>query len=141
MTPPEPEVKIHRFHHRLPSSFEGINEAVEQLTSFIQTIELETNFFALIFLIREALNNAVIHGNKMNWRKEVQLDVLVEGANISITIKDEGDGFHWQDITNREPVKPEKTNGRGVYALQQYGYSIRYNDKGNILRLSREASC
>lgn len=132
---------MQRFHYRLPSSFEGINEAIGQLTDFIKEIKLETNFFALIFLIREALNNAVIHGNQMNPGKEVQLDVQVEGSHISITIIDEGEGFHWREIASRPPVKPEKTGGRGVYCLQQYGYTMHYNDKGNILYLNKEVSC
>ncbi|MBU0682621.1 MAG: ATP-binding protein [Proteobacteria bacterium] len=138
MTPNDSKNSIHRFHHRLPSTLEGINKTVAELTDFIKEIELKTNYFALIFLVREALNNAVIHGNKMSPTKQVQIDVVVEGANISITIRDEGDGFHWRKWVDRQPVNPEKTSGRGVYALQQYGYSIRYNDKGNILHLNRE---
>jgi serine/threonine-protein kinase RsbW len=138
MTPPDPQNSIHRFHHRLPSTLEGINKTVAELTDFLKEIELQTNYFALIFLVREALNNAGIHGNKMSLTKQVQFDVVVEGANISITIRDEGDGFHWKKLADRQPVNPDKTSGRGVYALQQYGYSIHYNDKGNILHLKRE---
>lgn len=130
-----------RFHYRLPSSFEGINDAVGHLTDFIKEIKLETNYFALIFLVREALNNAVIHGNKMSPAKDVELDVQVDGANLSITIIDEGEGFHWREIAKRPPVKPENPGGRGVYCLQQYGYSMQYNDKGNVLYLSKETAC
>lgn len=141
MTPSTRHEHTHRFHHRLPSTFEGINEAVDRLTNFIKEIELETNFFTLIFLMREALNNAVIHGNKMNPAKEVEVNFLVEGGNISITIIDEGEGFKWRKITRQHPASIEKTSGRGVYYLQKYDYNMRYNDKGNILYLSKETTC
>lgn len=138
MTPTKYQNGIHRFYHRLPSTFDGINETVARLTDFTKEIGLETNCFTLIFLVREALNNAVIHGNKMNPKKKVHFDVLVEGPNISITIIDEGEGFHWREIACREPVQPEKTSGRGLHQLQQYGYRMHYNEKGNILYLSKE---
>ncbi len=138
MTAAERHENIHRFHHRLNSTFGGVNDTVGQLSDFIKEIELETNLFALMYLVREALNNAVIHGNKMDPDKEVHIDVQVEDSDISITISDEGEGFHWRQISSLVPVQPEETSGRGIYSLQQYGYSMRYNDKGNILYLSKE---
>ena len=141
MPPPNHRHTVHRFHHRLPSTLEGINEAIKHLTDFIKETDLQTNFFALVYLVREALNNAVIHGNKMSPKKNVQCDVQVEGSDISITIMDEGDGFHWQEVASRKPPKPDSPSGRGVYSLQQYGYSMHYNDKGNILYLNKEGNC
>ena len=78
MTPTSHRHTVHRFHHRLPSTFEGINEAISHLTDFIKETDLQTNFFALVYLVREALNNAVIHGNKMSPDKNVHCDVQGE---------------------------------------------------------------
>lgn len=140
MAPLPPRKPPYRFHHRLPSTLEAINTAICNLTDFIKEIELEIHVFALVFLCREALNNAVIHGNKMDPDKEVQLDITIDGSSISITVGDEGEGFQWQEVVTGQPVPPDRTSGRGVTYLQQYGYSLHYNERGNILYLDKDIS-
>ena len=126
------------FHHQLISTYHDVDETIRELSDFVKKIKLDTNLFVLLLVVREALNNAVLHGNKMNPTKKVDLDLQIDEAKISISIADQGEGFQWQDVINQESTDPTKPSGRGVYGLQQFGYNMRYNDKGNILYLTKE---
>ena len=52
--------------------------------------------------LREALANAIIHGNREDPRKHVHVNCRREPDEVSIAVKDEGKGFD----TNHEPRTP-----------------------------------
>ena len=68
--------------------------------------------------VRESMVNAVTHGNGYNKEKAVHFAVRVEGATLTISIRDEGKGFDPQGVP--DPTAPEnllKTSGRGLLLM------------------------
>jgi anti-sigma regulatory factor (Ser/Thr protein kinase) len=57
--------------------------------------------------MREALNNAVVHGNHEDVRKCVSVTCLCELGDVSMTVRDEGRGFECAGI-NRHGVGDER---------------------------------
>src|ERR1700680_1844818 len=55
--------------------------------------------------LREALANAIIHGNHANPRKRVYVGFRCEPDEVSLAVKDEGRGFHINKMAN--PTAPE----------------------------------
>ena len=54
--------------------------------------------------LREALANAVLHGNRQDAEKKVQINCRIQfGGEVSIIIKDEGKGF--------DPKQGARSNG------------------------------
>jgi serine/threonine-protein kinase RsbW len=43
--------------------------------------------------VREALANAIIHGNRQDPHKSVYVNIICKDGEISITVRDEGQGF------------------------------------------------
>ena len=52
----------------------------------------------------EAANNAIIHGNKLDEKKLVNISVKKDKRSLRIMIEDEGDGFDYQNIP--DPTAP-----------------------------------
>lgn len=104
------------------------------------TVEEFVNYFArdigvkeekmdgLILAVTEATTNAIKHGNKNNINKTVTINAKIEGDNLVIRIKDQGEGFDPSKIP--DPTQPEnllKDSGRGVYLMGIYMDDLKYN--------------
>ncbi len=73
----------------------------------------------LAIAVTEAVNNAIVHGNKNDASKKVLIEFLVSRSEITATVKDQGGGFKPDVIP--DPTIPEnilKENGRGIFILK-----------------------
>ena len=71
--------------------------------------------------VREAMVNAVVHGNRYNTNKKVRLRVLDTPDGVKVEITDEGDGFEPDDVP--DPLKEEnllQQSGRGLLLIQAF---------------------
>src|SRR5260370_4013668 len=91
--------------------------------------------------LREALANAVIHGNHENPRKHVRVRFRCKPDEVSIAVKDEGRGFDINMIQN--PTAPENrgsVHGRGIYLMKALMDEVRFEDGGVIVRMRKSVS-
>lgn len=96
----------------------------------------EAATFAIKLALEEGLNNAIKHGNRCDPSKTVEVCFSVNGERITITITDQGQGFDLAavpDPTSDENL--EKPCGRGIMLMQAYMDEVRFNNKGNQVRL------
>jgi serine/threonine-protein kinase RsbW len=88
--------------------------------------------------LREALANAIIHGNHENPRKHVYVRCHCKPAEVSIAVKDEGRGFELNKIA--DPTAPENTgavHGRGIYLMKALMDEVRFEEGGVVVRMRK----
>ena len=88
----------------------------------------ETKLSGLLLAVTEAVTNAIIHANKCDETKKVQVNVTKNGNTLTITIKDEGKGFDPSKVP--DPTSPEnllKDSGRGLYLMKIYSDELKFN--------------
>jgi serine/threonine-protein kinase RsbW len=81
----------------------------------------EDDLHDLGMAVREAMVNAVVHGNRYNLKKMVHLAIKREPDAILIRITDEGEGFELSDIP--DPLAEEnllRQSGRGLLLIQAF---------------------
>ena len=69
--------------------------------------------------VREAVINAVSHGNRWDIKKKVVLTAAIEDRGLVICIKDEGEGFDPDSLP--DPLVPDHTlheSGRGFFLVK-----------------------
>jgi serine/threonine-protein kinase RsbW len=82
--------------------------------------------------IDELFLNAVIYGNKEIESKTVTVNVVLDPEKISIEITDQGEGFDWQRVLDRNsPADLENEGGRGIFLVKHYVDQLQYNKIGN----------
>ena len=90
--------------------------------------------------LREALANAILHGNKSEPRKRVQLDCYQESdGTLLLVVQDEGHGFDPSAV--RDPTRPEnlrRTAGRGIYLIKHFMDEVEYRNRGRELRMRKK---
>jgi len=108
----------HRY--RIRSSTDQITRTIQRFEKLFEKIKGCTSRSKdeLSITLCEALSNAIIHGNKSQSDKFVDLKVQIYKDKIMFKIKDEGQGFNYKKIPN--PLDSEnilKKSGRGVYLM------------------------
>ncbi len=121
------------------STMENIDNVCEKTLSYLRSeiCDIKRHLFSINLVIREALTNAVRHGNESDSRKKVQFVLtIVQNKSIKLTIEDEGDGFDWRKQFNKD-FPEDDDHGRGTIIMSTYFNHYSYNDKGNILYLEK----
>ena len=88
--------------------------------------------------LREALANAIIHGNHENSGKHVHVRCRCEPTEISIAVQDEGSGFDVDRIS--DPTAPENTrsaHGRGIYLMKALMDEVRFQEGGVVVHMRK----
>ncbi len=91
----------------------------------------------ILVSLTEAVNNAILHGNKNDLSKKVNIEFIPKNGMLSFFVKDEGAGFDHTaipDPTNPENI--EKLNGRGIFIMRHLTDSVFFHDKGSKVELN-----
>lgn len=90
------------------------------------------NYGKILVTTMEAVNNAIVHGNKSDVRKDVEINIQLSGKKLEISVEDQGNGFDPRQIP--DPTSPENIqniSGRGVFLMSRLADEIEFNEKGN----------
>ena len=85
----------------------------------------------------EAVNNAIMHGNKSDINKLVEIKFVLDKKCLIVTVTDEGKGFKPKEIpdpTRKENI--ESLDGRGVFLMSKLADDIKFNRKGNSVKMT-----
>lgn len=90
----------------------------------------------VLIAITEAVNNAIIHGNKNIANKKTDIEYNIDSQTITFTVFDEGTGFDFNDLpdpTSSENL--EKPQGRGIFLMNHLADEVNFIDNGNVVQL------
>lgn len=94
--------------------------------------------------MREAVANAVKHGNRLDPDKRVLVRLESAGDDLTIVIGDEGGGFDPERIS--DPLAPEnqlKTSGRGIFYIKTFMDDVTFSrgeGGGTVLTMRKDLS-
>ena len=126
-----------------PSQVQVISQFVDQLMPFIRHFrsadgsegDIET-------ALREALANAVVHGNRENPSKRVYVECHgYTDGEVSITVRDEGPGFDSNTVP--DPTTPERRlfeHGRGIYLMKALMDEVSFEEGGRVVHMRKKSN-
>ncbi len=85
----------------------------------------------------EAANNAILHGNKLDAKKDVCILFKWSGEKLELIVTDQGKGFNYKNVP--DPTAPgnlEKVNGRGVFLMERLSDDISFQENGRKVSLT-----
>jgi serine/threonine-protein kinase RsbW len=88
--------------------------------------------------LREALANAIIHGNREDPRKHVHVNCQCEPDEVSIAVKDERKGFDTNNVP--DPTAPENirsVHGRGIHVIRALMDEVRFEEGGTVVHVRK----
>jgi serine/threonine-protein kinase RsbW len=127
----------------LPSDVDIISPFVDQLMRFISRFRAaDESTFEIELALREALVNAIVHGNQRDLRKRVYVNCrcTTDGA-VSITVEDEGNGFDYDAVSNLTPHGNRLgTIGRGIYLIRTLMDEVDFEQDGSVVHMRKRAN-
>ena len=124
----------------MPSEIGAISPTVEPLIRVIETWRCsEGNEFAVELGLREALNNAVIHGNGTDPNKLVEVRCRIErGKGVWLIVKDQGKGFDPNAVP--DPLAAENLQaeyGRGIRLMKLMMDEVSFQHGGTEVHMRK----
>lgn len=107
---------------------------VESLIDIVcQSIGVHEDVYGNVLIaVTEAVNNAIIHGNKNDVSLNVGVSVFDAPVSFCFNVSDTGNGFDYDSLPDpTSPENLEKENGRGVFLMRNLADEVVYNESGN----------
>ncbi|HSK72714.1 MAG TPA: ATP-binding protein [Pyrinomonadaceae bacterium] len=127
----------------LPSQIESIDKAVAEAVKFASESGFSDDaLFAIDLALREAMANAVKHGNKFDENKDVNVTLRHLSGSLEIAVRDFGSGFAVEEVP--DPTNPEnllKANGRGILFMRNFMDEVDWENPsggGTIVKMVKK---
>lgn len=120
----------------------SITENIRMIESFIdnakERFQLDDDIYGNIMIaVTEAVNNAIKHGNANDKAKNVSLALSLDESMIRFVVKDEGEGFDYENLPDpTSPENIEKLGGRGIFLMKHLSDEVDFKDNGRVVELS-----
>jgi serine/threonine-protein kinase RsbW len=127
----------------LPSRIEAINDAASAAAEFVKRSGLgDEAAYGVDMAVREAVTNAVLHGNRQDEAKSVEVSFKSTPETIEIEVRDQGQGFDPENVP--DPTDPQnllKTSGRGILFMRTFMDEVAWShhpEGGTIVRMTKK---
>lgn len=111
------------------SNIVKVENFIENLTDYFK---LPGDLYGKISLsLIEAVNNAILSGNKQQADKEVKIVAELCDGKFLLSVEDEGEGFDYENIP--DPTLPDnikKIAGRGLYLMKTLSDELEFEKGG-----------
>ncbi|HZN08518.1 MAG TPA: ATP-binding protein [Pyrinomonadaceae bacterium] len=106
----------------LPSRIDTVAKAAAAVAEFLSRSGISDDAaFGIDMAVREAVTNAVIHGNRQDENKTVDVTLKSSPDAVEISVHDQGPGFNPEDVP--DPTAAEnilKASGRGIFFMRTF---------------------
>ena len=118
-----------------PENIAVVERLIDQLSE--QHSIIPEHYGNVLIAMTEGVNNAIVHGNKLDPDKSVTVVCAVDDKNLVFRISDEGPGFDFDNLPDpTAPENIEKPHGRGVFLMRHLADECAFEDDGRIVELT-----
>ena len=111
---------------------------VEKLVEDVcEQFEIKDGIYGhMLIALTEAVSNGILHGNKSNPDKNIEVAYKAKKNVLYFAVKDQGLGFYYNNLPDpTHPDNIEKPTGRGVFLMKQLCNNIYFEDNGSKITL------
>ncbi|HXQ68925.1 MAG TPA: ATP-binding protein [Pyrinomonadaceae bacterium] len=106
----------------MPSRIETVAAAAAAVAQFVGRFGVSDDAaYGIDMAVREAVTNAVLHGNRQDENKTVDIVLKSLPDAVEISVHDQGHGFNPENVP--DPTATEnllKTSGRGIFFMRTF---------------------
>jgi serine/threonine-protein kinase RsbW len=124
------------------SEVRAISPLVDRLMRLIEGSQcVPGEEFAVELALREALNNAVVHGNREDPETKVHIRCRCQpGKELSIVVTDQGKGFDFEKVIgNGIATDPNSEHGRGIQLMKTYMDDLHFERGGSEVHMRKRS--
>ena len=126
------------YHLTLPSTLKAVGRIEAFLKKVNRSVHLdEIQMHKLMVSLTEAVNNAIVHGNKQDLQKKVSVECEILPGWLLFVVRDQGKGFRPNDVAN--PLHQKnllRESGRGVFLMRTLMDRVEFERKRTGMEVS-----
>ena len=121
----------------ISSKLENICLVEKLIDEISDVLQLSSELYGKVLIATvEAVNNGIVHGNKLKPDKKVAIVVSYESKRLKISVQDQGSGFDFSNVPDpTTPENIENIHGRGVFLMQHLSDSVSFSNHGSTVEL------
>ena len=121
----------------IPSKIDNLRKIEKVIDEISAEFKIgEDQYGNILIAALEAANNAILHGNKLDEKKNVNITFNIEEQMLKIKVEDQGIGFDYKNIPDpTAPENIENVNGRGIFLMEKLSDKIEFYNEGAIVQL------
>ena len=116
---------------------QSVEANIPQVEAFIEGVCTDLNcynyFGTISVAVLQAVENAIVHGNKSNPDKFVTVKYSRVKGGIAFVVEDEGRGFDF-NLYNDLPTDTEQ--GTGIFLMHTLSDGCQFSNKGRKVKLT-----
>lgn len=122
----------------ITSRIENLREVEKLVDEISSACSMSSEVYGNVLIATmEAANNAILHGNKLDEEKDVNIEFKWDENKLELVVTDQGNGFNYKDIPDpTAPGNVEKVNGRGVFLMEKLSDDINFMENGSKVSLT-----
>jgi serine/threonine-protein kinase RsbW len=122
---------------KMRSNAQSINQVTDLVAQVSEKLRLTPDTFGNVLVsLTEAVNNAIIHGNKQDESKYVEVMMQQKADKLSVTVKDQGKGFDYSSVADpTEAANLCRCGGRGVFLMRQLSQNCKFSENGRVVNM------
>ena len=122
---------------KIASKIENLREVEKVVDEIATKYQLKNELYGNILIaFLEAVNNAIVHGNKKNEEKDVIVNITIEKGELHIVVKDQGKGFDYENVPDpTAPENIENISGRGIFLMRKLSDKLIFDENGTKAEL------
>jgi len=127
----------------VPSSQDHLAEVDAFTEKLIRRISMPgTDLDDIAIAISEAVNNAMVHGNRLDIKKKVNVRLYFCSSYLRIVVQDEGKGFRPEKVPDpREDENLLKASGRGLLIMRHLMDQISFKPVKSGMQIIMDKYC
>jgi serine/threonine-protein kinase RsbW len=121
----------------IPSKIENLRKVEKFIDEISSECSLNSELYGNVLIATlEAVNNAIIHGNKLNEKLDVKIESTLKDNILYLSIEDKGKGFDYKHIPDpTAPENIENISGRGIFLMEKLSDRIEFKKNGSLVEL------
>ncbi|MDD5693758.1 MAG: ATP-binding protein [Bacteroidales bacterium] len=131
-------MRFERLAIRIPSGIKHIHLVERFLEEICDRYNIGMDYYGNITAaVMEAVENSIIHGNKMDEGKMIDILFEAKPGKLIFKIQDEGEGFPYLEVTDPTDtsISASDLQGRGLFIIRHLADEVHFNEKGNCIKL------
>jgi serine/threonine-protein kinase RsbW len=132
-----------KFQLVLPSRLEAVGDAAMAAAEAVGRSGLgDDAAFGVDMAVREAVANAIKHGNQQDETKTVEVTFTTSPNAFTVEVRDHGSGFSPESVPDpTDPANLMKTSGRGIFFMRNFMDEVEWSklpDGGTWVRMIKK---
>lgn len=128
---------VHSEKLSITSEVRNISFVEKMVDDLSSAYKIDSDLYGKMLLaVVEGVNNAVVHGNKLDKSKTVTVEYSIINDSLYFHITDQGCGFDYNAVPDpTTPENIEKPHGRGIFLMYHLADGIEFKNNGSEVRL------